>query len=133
MTCVLHPKSPARFFVHIYTSESLPTQLQKYQYTSITDQNTDISEIKSIRRMYAHIRVVDETDISACPQSVVFRIILEPLIVGVLPISVQPTILALTLVTALATLAVPWINRYFERLARNAMEESAKASAEQRR
>jgi hypothetical protein len=132
MTCVLHLKSPARFFVHIYTPESLPTQLHKYQYTSIMDQNTDNSEIKAIRRMYAHIRVVDETGTSSCPQSVMFRIILEPLIAGVLPISVQPTILALILVAALATLAVPWINRYLERLARHAMEESIKTT-EQRR
>ncbi|KIM88865.1 hypothetical protein PILCRDRAFT_813856 [Piloderma croceum F 1598] len=124
---------PASFFMQIYTPESLFGELPKSLQTSITEINKDTPEARITRRMFAHIRVVDETGgISAttAPQHVTFRVILEPLIMGVLPASVQPTVLAIVLVASLAALAVPWINRYLERLARNAMEETTKAKAE---
>jgi hypothetical protein len=119
----LHLQSPATFFMHIYTPESLLTVIPEYQHSSTTGQIAHTSKVKTTRRMYAHIRVV-ETDIPASvfPQRVTFRVILEPLIMGVLPASVQPTVLALVLVTSLAVLAVPWINRCLERLAQKATE-----------
>jgi len=117
--------------VQVYTPESLLAELPKSQQALIKGQTEDTPELKITRRMFAHIRVVDETGImSTTPQHVTFHIILEPLIMGVLPASVQPTVLALVLVASLAALAVPWINRYFARLARNAMEETVKAKAE---
>jgi hypothetical protein len=119
--------------MQIYTPESLFGELPKSLQTSITSINKDTPEARTTRRMFAHIRVVDETGgISATttPQHVTFRLILEPLIMGVLPASVQPTVLAIVLVASLAALAVPWINRYLEGLARNAMEETTKAKAE---
>jgi hypothetical protein len=80
--------------------------------------------------MYAHIQVVDETismSTSESTQRIVFHVILEPLIMGVLPASVQPTVLVLALVAIMAALAVPWINRYLERLAGKAKTEMTNA------
>jgi hypothetical protein len=122
-------QSPASFFMQIYTLGELSKSLQ----TSITEINKDTPEARTTRRMFAHIKVVDETGgISAttAAQHVTFRVILEPLIMGVLPASVRPTVLAIVVVASLAALAVPWINRYLERLAQNAIEETAKAKAE---
>lgn len=73
---------------------------------------------------YAFIRVIDETNaLSLSDTHVTFQIILEPLIFGVLPASVQPTVLAIVLLASLAGLAVPWVNNYLERLAEKAREE----------
>jgi hypothetical protein len=119
--------SPASFFVQIYTPESLLNRLSDFQHTPSSDANNYVARDKTSRRMYAHIRVVDETDGMSTVEStqrVVFRVILEPLIMGVLPASVQPVVVALVLVASLAALAVPWINRYFERLAWKARAEA---------
>lgn len=78
------------------------------------------------RRKYAYIRVVDETDTqpasSLLRKRVAFRIILEPLIMGVLPASMLPTVLVLFLVVSIAILAVPRINGYLEGVAEKVRE-----------
>ena len=83
--------------------------------------------------MYAHIRAVDETDsmfTSESSRRVVFHIVLEPLIMGVLPASVQPTIVIIVLAASMTALVVPWINQYLERLAKQARAEVTGAKIE---
>lgn len=84
------------------------------------------------RRKYARIGLAEVTDlpISSTSERIVFRVILEPLIMGVLPVSVQPIVLAIVLLGVLASLAVPQINRSLGQLAVKAREEIASSKEE---
>lgn len=125
------PQSPANFFVQIHSPESLLT-LIPHNSTSKPETTTG----RRTRRKYAHIRVVDETDTLptftqlASPNRVTFHIILEPLIMGVLPASMQLTALVLVTIVSVAVLAVPWINNYLEQMAQKARREAGQAGAE---
>jgi len=119
--------SPASFFIQFYTSESLLSAISSSQHSSSVGTNTYTRKETRSRRMYAHIRVVGEADgisTSEHTQHIAFNIILEPLIMGVLPASVQPIVLTLVFVVSVAALIVPWINRYLERLADKARAEA---------
>lgn len=86
------------------------------------------------RRKYAHIKAVEETGIplsnASIPQRADFRVILEPLVWGVLPASVQFTVLTIVLFGFLASLAVPRINQYLEKVAAISREEVYKTKEE---
>lgn len=91
----------------------------------------DRSETLSSNRVrFARIRLVDTgvlaptaSDVGVTPLSVPFDVILEPLLLGLVPASLAPTIGALLLV-ALAGFAVfRVINRYFNGLATEARKE----------
>jgi hypothetical protein len=116
--------------MQIYNPESLLIEIPQYQRTLVAQRTTDNSEVKITRQMFAHIRVTDETEdatsFSTSSQLVTFRVILEPLVAGVLPASAQPTVMALVLVTSLAALAVPSISRYLEQLVQNVVKEGVK-------
>ncbi|KAF7978019.1 hypothetical protein HWV62_1889 [Athelia sp. TMB] len=86
------------------------------------------------RRKFAHITVIEETGVPSTNASILeqvdFRIILEPLVLGVLPASLQPTLFAIVVFGVLASLAVPYMNRYLEKLASISREEIDKLKVE---
>jgi len=130
--------SPANFFVHVHSPESLLAWLSQGQHNS-TARLVPVEHVITghrKRRKYAHISVLDGTSgppvsaqpaYSSPPKRVAFRIILEPLIMGVLPASMQHTALVLVLVASAAALAVPWINGYLEQVAQKAISETRQA------
>lgn len=112
--------------MHIYSPESLLTQLSQGSTIKPMDLEHTYVPGQRSRRKYAHVRVVDEADTetssSSSKERLVFHIILEPLIMGILPVSMVPTVLVLFLVSFMAILTVPWIYAHLEEVAAKARE-----------
>lgn len=94
------------------------------------------------RRMYAQVRLVNggvrtptfDSLATLYEDIVPFIVILEPLYLGVLPASVLPTVLLLTLVVACSALfVVPFTSRHVSTLAKQARAEIASLNANDRK
>jgi hypothetical protein len=118
-------KSPADFRIDIHS----PAQLASDQGAIPT------ADPRSIRRAFARIRAVSTgvltpwsgVNVSAIPGDVSFNVILEPLLFGVLPRSLVPTILFLLSALAIAACAAPIIHRYIRAEAETARDELSAA------
>ncbi|KZP10100.1 hypothetical protein FIBSPDRAFT_899983 [Athelia psychrophila] len=121
--------SPASFTMNIYSPDSMPTWFAESPSSAGASPGG-----KMTRRKYAHITAVEETGIplsgTLIAERVDFRIILEPLVLGVLPASLQSTVATIALFGFLASLVVPRINRYLEKLAVIAREEIRRTKEE---
>lgn len=129
---------PADFHIRTYTPQSLARLIQpggRHQKLPIAEPATTTT-----RRMFARIRLVDtgvqtESDAkpphtTTAPVPVPFIVTLEPLILGVLPASLLPTVAVIVLVAVVAGfLVVPPVYRYLANLADEVRKETATAKS----
>ena len=71
-------------------------------------------------------------DASRTPEEVPFNLILEPLHFGVVPETVLPILAFLVPVVILAGMAVPYVNRYLDKIVRDARREVDGVDGEQK-
>ncbi|KAI0789496.1 hypothetical protein C8Q75DRAFT_704067, partial [Abortiporus biennis] len=93
---------PADFLIETFTPHQLASKLSLPNLGSISDPSLPLT-----RRQYARIRVVDTGFTtprakSISPHAVPFAVRLEPLLFGVIPMTVVPTLMFLVPVVAIA-------------------------------
>ncbi|KAI0801365.1 hypothetical protein C8Q74DRAFT_486746 [Fomes fomentarius] len=127
---------PAEFHIRTYTPQSLARLIQpggRHQKLPVAEPATTTT-----RRMFARIRLVDtgvQTESDAIVPStttapVPFIVTLEPLVLGVLPASLLPTIAVIVLVAVVAGFfVVPPVYRYLANLADEVRKETATAKS----
>jgi hypothetical protein len=88
--------------------------------------------------MYARVRIVDTgiltpwpgVDLTAPPPEVRFRIICEPLLLGVLPQTLLPTVIGIVAVVLASSMLVGPVNQYLAVVVDEARADIAKDKAE---
>jgi hypothetical protein len=127
---IVYSQSPADFYLDTFA----PTELADVY--RLTLPNPDIQTLT--RTQYARIRVVNTgirtpwpgVNVTAPPPDVRFRVICEPLLLGILPQTLLPTIVCLIAVIAVASTMVCPINRYLGRLSDEVRDEISKRKIE---
>ncbi|KZT02029.1 uncharacterized protein LAESUDRAFT_738895 [Laetiporus sulphureus 93-53] len=119
--------SPADFAIQTYSPELLDEVL--HPRNGVDAANSSVLPSKT-KRTYARIRVIDTGfrtptfGYQDSVQPVPFMLKLEPLYLGVLPISVAPVLLFLMAAVAFATVVIlPPVNRYLSAIASKARAE----------
>ncbi|KAI0652643.1 hypothetical protein C8Q79DRAFT_897465 [Trametes meyenii] len=116
---------PAEFFVDVHSPQSVDALLHNMRHHS------QVSDAPLTRKKFARIRLVDAGVLTPSPanegrgvEPVPFIVTVEPLYLGVLPMSLLPTVVFLLIVAAAAGFVVlPRVNRYLFTVAEEVQAE----------